>query len=119
MAVNALLETQRGKASGAYHRRRDYHPGTTLRREIRGIVQKTGIKGQKTINEIGSSREIQSIVLPQLELQVGNFPAILRPAYILMNEPDNACHYGSLGMDLMKQSERTTIDFESMTLRMR
>ena len=96
---------------------------TTLERpfaeRFAGIVQKTGTKGQKTINEIGSRREIQSIVLPQLELQVGNFPAILRPAHILMNQPDNACHYGSLGMDLMKQSERTTIDFESMTLRMR
>ena len=29
------------------------------------------------------------------------------------------CSYGTLGMDVMKQSNRTTIDFESMTLAMR
>lgn len=95
---------------------------TTLERlfaeRFAGLVQKTGTKGEKTINQIGSSREIESIVLPQVELQVGNFPAMLKPAYILMNAPDNGCHYGSLGMDLMKQPAKTTIDFESMTLRM-
>lgn len=83
------------------------------------IVRQFGKKDWKKENEIGSSREIESIVLPELELRIGGFPAVLRPAHILMDAAAEGCHYGNLGMDLMKQSKRTTIDFESMTITMK
>ena len=82
------------------------------------FVKQFGKKASKKVNEIGSSRDINSIVLSQLELRVGGFPAVLRPVHILMDGPAQGCHYGSLGMDLMKQGKRTTIDFESMTITM-
>jgi hypothetical protein len=83
------------------------------------IVKQFGKKDLKRVDEIGSKREINSISLPEVELRIGGFPTVLRPAQILFDGSDRACHYGSLGMDLMKQSQRTTIDFESMTLTMR
>jgi hypothetical protein len=83
------------------------------------FVKQFGKKSSKKVNEIGSSRNINSIVLSELELRVGGFPAVLRPVHILMDGPAEGCHYGSLGMDLMKQGKRTRIDFESMTITMR
>ncbi len=83
------------------------------------FVKQFGKNGSKKVNEIGSSRDVNSIVLSVLELRVGGFPAVLRPVHILMDGPAEGCHYGSIGMDLMKQGKRTTIDFDSMTIIMR
>jgi hypothetical protein len=60
-----------------------------------------------------------SDLLAEVELRIGGFPTVLRPARILFNGSAGGCSYGSLGMDLMKQSQKTEIDFESMTLAMR
>jgi hypothetical protein len=83
------------------------------------IVKQFGKKDSKKVAEIGSSKQVDSVVLPELELRVGGLPTVLRPAYILFDGSAGGCHYGSLGMDLMRQSQRTTIDFESMTLTLR
>jgi hypothetical protein len=82
------------------------------------VVKASGRKDSKTLNEIGSSRKIDSIVLPEVELRVGGFPTSLRPAHILTDGPPPGCHYGDIGMDLMQQSHRTKIDFDSMTITM-
>ena len=83
------------------------------------IVKQFGKKDSKKVDEIGSSRQVNSVVLPEIELRVGGLTTVLRPAHILFEGVAAGCHYGSLGMDLMKQSQRTTIDFESMTLTLR
>jgi hypothetical protein len=83
------------------------------------IVKRFGKKDSKKVDEIGSGKHVDSVVLPELEFRVGGLPTVLRPAYILFDGSAGGCHYGSLGMDLMKQSQRTTIDFESMTLTLR
>jgi len=83
------------------------------------LVKQYGKKDLKKSDEIGSKREIDSISLAEVELRIGGFPTVLRPAHILFDRSAGGCSYGMLGMDLMKQSQRTTIDFESMTLAMR
>jgi predicted aspartyl protease len=82
------------------------------------IVKQSGKKGSKSEAEIGSSRQIDSIVLPELELRIDGHPTTLRPAHILLDGPATGCRYGDIGMDLLKQSHKTTIDFQSMTLTM-
>jgi predicted aspartyl protease len=86
---------------------------------FREIVKELGKKDSKTVNVIGSNTQVDSIALPEVQLRIAGFPSVLRPAHILLSSPGGACHYGTLGMDLMKQSKRTTIDFRSMTLTMR
>jgi hypothetical protein len=83
------------------------------------LAKPYGKKDSKKSDEIGSKRKIDSISLPEVELRIGGFPTVLRPAHILLDGSTGGCSYGNLGMDLMKQSRRTTIDFESMTLAMR
>jgi len=83
------------------------------------LAKPYGKKDSKKSDEVGSKRKIDSISLPEVELRIGGFPTVLRPAHILLDGSTGGCSYGNLGMDLMKQSRRTTIDFESMTLAMR
>jgi predicted aspartyl protease len=82
------------------------------------LVKQYGKKDLKKADEIGSKRKIDSISLTEVELRIGGFPTVLRTAHILFDGSTGGCTYGSLGMDLMKQSQRTKIDFESMTLAM-
>jgi tetratricopeptide (TPR) repeat protein len=81
------------------------------------LLKERGEKSSKQVDQIGASLQIDSILLPKLELRIAGFPAVLQPAYIL-SAPDSGCSYGTLGMDVMKQSHRTTIDFQNMTLTM-
>jgi predicted aspartyl protease len=83
------------------------------------LVKQYGKKDSKKSDEIGSNRKIDSVSLAEVELSIAGFPIVLRPAHILFDRSAVGCSYGKLGMDLMKQSQRTTIDFESMTLAMR
>ncbi|MGA8732856.1 MAG: aspartyl protease family protein [Terriglobales bacterium] len=83
------------------------------------LVKQYGKKDLEKSDEIGSKRKIDSISLAEVELTIGGFPVALRPAHIFLDGSAGGCSYGTLGMDLMKQSRRTTIDFESMTLAMR
>jgi hypothetical protein len=83
------------------------------------VVKQFGKKHSKKVDTIGSSKQIDPVVLPELELRVAGFPTTLRAAHILFDGSAGGCHYGTLGMDLMKQERRTRIDFEAMTLTMR
>src|SRR5258708_22455160 len=87
-------------------------------RKFPELVKEVGSKDSKRVDVIGSNSLIESISLPQLELKIGGFPTVLKPAHILQGGPDQGCEYGTLGMDLLKQGHRTTIDFGSMTLTM-
>jgi len=82
------------------------------------IVKRSGQKGTKTEAEIGSVTRIDSIVLPQVAIRIGGHPTILRQAHILVGSSEAGCRYGNLGMDLLKQSQKTAVDFKAMTLTM-
>jgi hypothetical protein len=86
--------------------------------EMDAFEKLLGKKDSKKVATMGSSKQVDSIALPKLELRIGGFPTALRPAHILYDGSAGGCHYGTLRMDLMKQSQRSTIDFESMTLTM-
>jgi hypothetical protein len=87
-------------------------------RKFSDLVKENGSKDSKRVDVIGSNKLVESISLPQLELEIGGFPTVLKPAHILQGDPDQGCKYGTVGMDLLKQGRRTTIDFGSMTLTM-
>jgi pentatricopeptide repeat protein len=87
-------------------------------RKFSELVKENGSKDSKRVDVIGSNKLFESISLPQLELEIGGFPTVLKPAHILQGSPDQGCVYGTVGMDLLKQGRRTSIDFASMTLTM-
>lgn len=55
----------------------------------------------------------------EIELRIDGFPMVLRPAHVRLDKSVVGCRYGSLGMDLLKQPQKTEIDFASMTLAVR
>jgi hypothetical protein len=87
-------------------------------RKFPELMREFGEKDSKRIDMIGSDQQVDSILLPQVELRFAGFSTLLKPAHILQEGSDQGCQYGTVGMDLLKQGHRTTIDFGSMTLTM-
>ena len=82
------------------------------------MVSELGSRKLKTLNTIGRTENLDSITIPQIEFRLAGFPVKLGPAHILGPEVggDSRFSDGNLGMDLLKQSKRVTVDFNAMTL---
>jgi hypothetical protein len=87
-------------------------------RKFPDIVKEFGKKDSKMVEMIGRDQQVDSILLPQVELRFAGFSTLLKPAHILQDGSDQGCQDGTVGMDLLRQGHRTTIDFGSMTLTM-
>ena len=82
------------------------------------IIATLGKKESHKITGVGGSADIDVVTLLEADFQIGGFPIVLRPATVFLKQTTSGSRYfhGNLGMDLLKQSERTTIDFKAMTL---
>jgi Aspartyl protease len=82
------------------------------------LVKEQGKKESQKVTGVGSSTQVESSTLPKLQLGVGGIATILQPARILLAQTTAGSKLfdGNLGMDLLTQAQRTTLDFRSMTL---
>jgi hypothetical protein len=82
------------------------------------VVNDQGKKESEKVTGVGNSAQVESRTLPQLQLHIGGFPTVLRPAHVLLVQTTAGSRFfdGNLGMDLLTQSRRTTVDLKSMTL---
>ena len=82
------------------------------------LVEQQGKKESQKVTGVGSSTQVESGILPKLRLEIGGFTTILRPAQVLLAKTTagSKLFEGNLGMDLLTQAQRTTVDFRSMTL---
>jgi hypothetical protein len=82
------------------------------------LVKEQGKKESQKVTGVGSSTQVESGILPKLRLEIGGFTTILRPAQVLLAKTTagSKLFEGNLGMDLLTQAQRTTVDFRSMTL---
>jgi hypothetical protein len=82
------------------------------------LVKEQGKKESQKVTGVGSSTQVESGILPKLRLEIGGFTTILRPAQVLLAQTTagSKLFEGNLGMDLLTQAQRTTVDFRSMTL---
>ena len=82
------------------------------------MVSELGSKESKTLNTIGRTENLDSITIPQVEFRLAGLLVKLNPAHILGPEVggDSRFFDGNLGMDLLNQSKRVTVDFKAMTL---
>jgi len=67
---------------------------------------------------MGGTQNFQVTSVPKVVLELGGMPVSLQPAHILKTQQREAekWFYGNLGIDLLEQAERVTIDFRKMTL---
>jgi Aspartyl protease len=85
-------------------------------------VERHGKKGKTEIEGVGGKRPFDSVTLPELVFTLDNRPVTLRPATITFQEiaaMGGECCVGNAGHDLLTQTPGFSIDFSTMTLRLR
>jgi clan AA aspartic protease (TIGR02281 family) len=67
---------------------------------------------------VGSTENLESVVLPNVEFRIDQYLVALRPATVLLkqNGESSRFFYGNLGIDLLMQPHKTTLDFKNMRL---
>jgi len=77
-----------------------------------------GKKERRAVTGVGHKGTVESVTLPELRLQFRERPVILRPARVFLKATTEGSKWfhGNLGMDLLTQPQKTSIDFKSMTL---
>jgi predicted aspartyl protease len=104
--VNAFLDTGATVTRGL----------PLLAREFAGFVRESGKEDRAHITGSSGSVEVDAITLPELTLRIGGFDAVLRPAQVLLKETtsDSRWWHAWIGLDVVDQARRVTLDFESM-----
>jgi hypothetical protein len=70
------------------------------------------------VEGVGGVTKMSAIRLPPLRFAVGGVPVILKSASVWGNSTTTSSKFfaGNLGMDILRQARRTTVDFEKMTI---
>ena len=82
------------------------------------LVKEYGKKSTRKVTQMGGSKERDIVSLPELELQVGGFDTVLKPAEVFSKPVGNDSRYGLLGMDILSQAREVKVDFRSMTVQL-
>jgi hypothetical protein len=80
------------------------------------LLKEHGTKSTRKVTQMGGSKERYIVSLPELQLQVGGFDTVLKPAQVFSKPVGNDSRYGLLGMDLLTQARAVKVDFRSMTV---
>ena len=91
-------------------------------RQFAREIQDVGKKSSTRLEGLGGSTVIESITVPKLDFLIGGKSATLRGANVTLQENSalgGRCCIGNIGLDLLLQTGRVTIDFSQMNLRLR
>jgi hypothetical protein len=86
--------------------------------QFSGAPSQTGRRGLSHLEGITGSADICNLSLEEIKLELGGFAATLRPAHVLLTTttPNSNWLSGWLGMDILNQAQRVTLDFYTMRL---
>ena len=82
------------------------------------LLKEQGTKSTRKVTQMGGSQERDIVSLPELQLQVGGFDTVLKPAQVFSKPVGNDSRYGLLGLDLLTQAREVVVDFRSMTVQL-
>jgi len=91
-------------------------------KQFSSLIERVGKKGSTQVTGAGGTAVIESMTIPDLAVDIGGTATTLRPANITMQKNaalGGQCCIGNLGLDLLRQTGDLTIDFRTMTLRLR
>jgi hypothetical protein len=71
-------------------------------------------RGSRRVTGVGQSVDVEALALPALTLRVGDRDTVLRPAHVLLKPVGEAWLHGRLGLDVLTQARRVTLDFDRM-----
>lgn len=75
-----------------------------------------GRREKRRVGGVGQNVEVESIVVERLPVRLGGKAVTLEPAEVHVEKTDGASlrYYGRVGMDLMRQARRVSVDFRTM-----
>jgi tetratricopeptide (TPR) repeat protein len=82
------------------------------------LLKEDGTKSTRKVTQIGGAQEREIVSLPELQLKVGGFDTVLKPAQVFSKPVGNDSRYGLLGLDLLTQARKVRVDFRSMTVQL-
>jgi predicted aspartyl protease len=84
--------------------------------QFQSFVKEHGVKSSTRITGVGSSVEVESMVLPEVKFRVTGTDLVMKsPQVVLKDTAANSRWYHVwIGMDLLRQANSVTIDFRSM-----
>ncbi|MCX6625556.1 MAG: aspartyl protease family protein [Acidobacteria bacterium] len=84
-------------------------------RDFASVIEQTGKKDSTRLRGLGGSTEVEVLSLPEFRFHAGEFELVLRPAQVLPQDSrvDRNSYHVWLGMDVLGQARRVTLDFES------
>jgi len=91
-------------------------------RQFADALARNGVKDTTTIAGVGGTTATESVTLPTLDFDIGGTQVALRPAHVTMQRTSalgGKCCVGNIGLDLLLQTGALTIDFRTMTIRLR
>jgi tetratricopeptide (TPR) repeat protein len=87
-------------------------------KDYAALLKEQGTKSTRKVTEMGGSQERDIIALPELQLRVGGFDTVLKPAQVFSKPVGNDSRYGLLGLDLLTQARKVRVDFRSMSVQL-
>jgi tetratricopeptide (TPR) repeat protein len=87
-------------------------------RDYASLLKEHGTKSTRKVTQMGGSQVRNIVSLPELQLQVGGFDTVLKPAEVFSKPVGNDSRYGLLGMDLLTQARKVKVDFRSMMVQL-
>jgi len=86
----------------------------------RDLIHKSGTRELNEVLGMGGGKKSAVTSIPRVMLELGGESVALQPAHILETQQrtESNWFYGNLGIDLLRQAQRVTINFKTMTLKL-
>lgn len=86
----------------------------------RDLIRKSSSREFHTVTGMGGAQKFEIRSIPKVVLQLGGKSVTLQPAHVLKTQERSVgkWFYGNLGIDVLQQAQRVTLDFRKMTLQL-
>ncbi|AHE53537.1 aspartyl protease family protein [Sphingomonas sanxanigenens] len=84
------------------------------------LLEEKGAPGMKQVRGFGGNGQIPEVVVPEISLELGGMTVRAAPAHVLTVKTTANSDWlaGRMGLDLLRQAERVTIDFRANRLQL-
>ena len=91
-------------------------------RQFATEIAAKGVRDTTSVEGVGGTARIESVTLPEVTFEISGARVALHPAHVTMQKNvalGGRCCVGNIGLDVLLQKGAVTVDFSSMTLRLR
>lgn len=78
-----------------------------------------GTKSTRKLQQIGGAADREIVVLPEIQIMLGGFAGVLKPANVFAAPVGDGNSHGNIGLDVLMEAHEIIFDFRTMTLTLR